>query len=738
MTAGAAVVSLPALLLQRQQQCRALGWRLPLWLQTSTAATEHSTEAAEQTAATHPLLLALLKTQPPQATVFWLGDVLPEVQQACPWWQIQQIERKSQLLGAECDVLVINTWQGIDWDLVAASAGCVKAGGLWLLYSPVAEFWLKLPNPKAGKLRSYPYEAGPSAFLQSWLNKSPHHNWLVYHNNLLLQDLTLPAAATDADVQSQQPEPPYLSQHQQQAVAAIFQLLAGHRRRPLLLTAHRGRGKSAALGIAAALLQQQGKNRLAICAPHPDNAAVALQMAKQQLQQLAPDTELALSFWPVDVLLAEKPKLDLLLIDEAAAIPTPQLQQLVAHYSRVVLASTEHGYEGTGRGFLLKFQPYLDAHCPGWQKFQLQQAIRYAADCPLEQLIFQSFLLATEYQLPQYQPTQPLQLKLIPQTELAQYPRFAQMMALLSLAHYQTSTTDLWALLDNPALQLFTLWQQHELLACAVISLEGALPDALTKQIYRGERRVQGHLMAQSLAFHLASPELARLKMARIQRIAVSPVLQSQGLGTRMLALLQQYFASTDVALLGSSFGCTSALLHFWQRAGYLPVKLSQQTEQASSEASILMLKAVQPKWQASIQALQQQFSQQLYWQLADSQRQLCPALAVKLAIPPAIPLPATAHEQLQLFSAGHRPYELVEVWLLHWFNLNYQHLPAATAAIFVKKLWQKHSWQSLGSGHTGKKALILAIQQAVSDFIVGSEPLFAADPLTCIKTDRL
>lgn len=736
MTASPTAASLPTLLLTRQQQCKALGWRLPLWLQTSPVATEHTTEATEQTAASHPLLLALLKTQPPQAKVFWLGAPLAEVQQACPLLQFQQIERKSQLLGTECDVLVIDAWQGIDWDLVAASAGCVKAGGLWLLCSPAPELWSAQPNPKAGKLRSYPDEAGPSAFLQSWLHKTRQHNWLVCRDNLLLQDLAWPAADT-SNVEVQQPEPPYLSWHQQQAVTAIFQMLSGHRRRPLLLTAHRGRGKSAALGIAAAQLQQQGKTRLAICAPHPDNAAVALQLAKQQLQQLAPDTEVALSFWPVDLLLAEKPKLDLLLIDEAAAIPTPQLQQLVAHYSRVVLASTEHGYEGTGRGFLLKFQPYLDAHCPGWQKFQLQQAIRYAADCPLEQLIFNSFLLATEYQLPQYQPALPLQLKHIPQTELAQHPRFAQMMALLSLAHYQTSTTDLWALLDNPALQLFTLWQQHELLACAVISLEGDLPAALCQQIYQGERRVQGHLMAQSLAFHLASPELARLKMARIQRIAVSPVLQSQGLGTTMLTLLQQYFANTDVALLGSSFGCNANLLNFWQGAGYRPVKLSQQAEQASSEASVLMLKALQPQWQATVQLLQQQFSQQLYWQLADSQRQLCPALALQLVIPPAIPLPATALEQLALFSAGHRPYELVEVWLLHWFNLYYQHLPTEITAIFVKKLWQKHSWQSLGSGHTGKKALILAIQQAVSSVIVGSESQLEADPLTCINTDR-
>lgn len=705
MTTRQPAAALSGLLLQRQQQCRALGWRLPIWFQSNCSMLQQA-------------LADVLQAQPSEATIFLLGTIEPLSQPACAA-SVQLIERKSQLLGAECDVLLINAWQGVDWDLVAASAGCVKAGGLWLFCSPPAELWQQQPNPKAGKLLSYPSVPASSAFLQNWLNVSTDHNWLVCRDNKLVQDLALPAAshlATQPATNEQQTVAPYLSQHQQQAVTAIFQLLSGHRRRPLLLTAHRGRGKSAALGIAAAELQQQGKTKLAICAPHPDTAAVALAMAQQRLQQLLPGTELALSFWPVDVLLAEKPKLDLLLIDEAAAIPTPQLQQLVAHYSRVVMASTEHGYEGTGRGFLLKFQPYLDAHCPGWHKFQLQQAIRYAADCPLEQLIFNAFLLATDYLPPQYQQGQPLQLQQIEQQQLAQHPHFAQIMALLSLAHYQTSTTDLWALLDNPALQLFALWQHDQLLACAVVSIEGELPEALAQQIYRGERRVQGHLMAQSLAFHLASPELASLKMARIQRIAVSPCLQQQGLGSALLQQLQHHFMQTDVALLGSSFGCTSALLRFWQRAGYLPVKLSQQAEQASSEPSILLLLPLQPELHAMVQQLQQQFSQQLYWQLADSQRQLCPTLALQLTTAPATVLTEAARQQLWLFSCGQRPYELVEVWLLHWFHTYYQQLPEDVATILLKKLWQKHSWNSLGSGHHGKKALIRQIQQIVME----------------------
>lgn len=726
MTAEVLTTSLLTLINQRQQQCKNFGWRLPIWLQ--------STDVADNS------LLAAMLQQQKAASIFWLGEALPGLANTDPdirsisgtaikvesstETKVQLIQRKNQLLGAECDLLVINAHQGVDWDLVAASAGCVKAGGLWVLYSPAAELWLEQPNNQASKLRSYPHQQAPSAFLQMWLHQSAQNNWLVCTGNTLSQDLSFPAVNRDNTTQHQAavlPATPYLSQDQQLAVQSIFKVLSGHRRRPLLITAHRGRGKSAALGIAAAELQQQGKTKLAICAPHPDSAAVAIAMAEQHLRQLSPDAELALSFWPVDLLLAEKPQLDLLLIDEAAAIPTPQLQQLVAHYSRVVLASTEHGYEGTGRGFSLKFQPYLDKNCPGWQKLQLQQAIRYAADCPLEQLIFQRFLLATDYQLPVYQPAQQLQLQLLPQQQLGQHPLLPQIMALLSLAHYQTSITDLWALLDNPALQLFVLLQQQQLLACAVISIEGELDAALCQQIYQGERRVQGHLMAQSLAFHLACPEVAIEKLARIQRIAVSPLLQQQGLGSKMLCLLQQHFQALGFAAIGSSFGCTAALLRFWQKAGFSAVKLSQHAEKASSEPSVLVIQPLQKSWQRPINQLQQQFSQDLYWQLTGAQKQLCAELVLQLVNPPRQQLNAAQWQQLQLFVVGKRPYELVEVLLLYWFNLHYQQLTPDSAKLLVKKLWQQHSWQQLAAGQHGKQAIQQQLQRAVAAVLATS-----------------
>lgn len=676
------MTSLLQLIHQQQSSYQKLRWRLPIWLAGSELYTQQQLSALE-----------------PDGVSYWLG------QQAPAGFTLLSAKQKQQWLGTECDVLVVDARYAVDWDLVAASSGCLKAGGLWLFVTNEPDLWRQLPNPAAKRVLPYPLDAATytGLFKDFWLEQLSEQRWVK-----LIEGSSAVIPLLPEVIASPQAELPYRTAEQQQAVAAIHKVVTGHRRRPLVLTAHRGRGKSSALGLATAQLVQQGKTDILLTGPSPVAVQTAFFIAADLLSlsyQPGQNQLLngAIRFVPVDTLLAEKQQNTVILVDEAAAIPTPQLQQLTDLYSRLVFATTEHGYEGTGRGFQLRFQSYLQQHCSGFQKLHLHQPIRYQANDPLEQLIFKGFLLE--------QTDSVITASLQPQAFsypikdlLLQPQKLQQIFSLLSLAHYQTDVMDLWALLDNPTLKLYTLEQDQQVIACALISFEGELDAELASAVAHGKRRVQGHLLAQSLAFHCLQPQLAEQNMARIQRIVVHPLVQSQGLGSQLLSFVLQDLLGQQY-LIGTSFGATLALVKFWQKAGFSPVKLSHHNEQASNEASVLMLYGQQ------FRALQQQFSRQLYWQLADKQRTLDPALALLWVEPPALEITPLQITELRLFRADLRPFDLIETHLLCWFNLNYAKVEPQTAQFLVQRLWQKLDWQQIALPQAKQKLAQLCKQ---------------------------
>ena len=676
-------------LLQWQQQAERLNIRLPvIWQGDNKQLIGYSQQLLAQHAA---------------STVYWLGEQPPRD-------AIQLSDKHSyQLLGSECDVLVINAFSGFNADLVAASTGCVKAGGIWLLLCPEFSTWQQCANPSHNNLLPYPVDARvhQGQFIPFWLSCVQQQNVIILHNNTVCRELDWPEPARTDTASA-----PYATTEQASAVDAILQVVSGHRRRPLLLSADRGRGKSAALGIAAAQLALTEK-QVVLTAPSPRTATTAL----QHFQRLtAADRHHQLRFVAFDQLLSSDHQADLLLIDEAAAIPTPVLQQLVRKFSRVVFATTEHGYEGTGRGFQLRFQQHLNTHYPGWKKLHLHQPIRYQVDDPLEQLTFSSFLLKPNTVVINYAADAPLDYKCYQAADwLTQAEKLQQVFSLLSLAHYQTQVKDLAALLDNPQLQVFTLEQNNQLLACALISIEGNIEPTLASQIYQGERRVQGHLLAQSLAFHLAHPELVQGTLWRVMRITVQPQLQRQKLGAALLAFIETQAQHAGVKYLGCSFGITAELVDFWRASHYQAVRLGTTTDRSSNEYSLLMLKAVLGD-AVSVNVMANAFAKQLYMNLA-LYPALSPALILALAAAPVTSeLNAQQKQQLKLFTQGKRPYELIRHLLVDWFNLHYHDLAAFDAELLCALLWQQQDLATMAQKppFNGKKSLLGKLMEIV------------------------
>lgn len=173
----------------------------------------------------------------------------------------------------------------------------------------------------------------------------------------------------------------------------------------LAVTAARGRGKSAALGLCVAGAIYCGYTNILTTAPSPENLQAFFDFCLKGLESL--DYRLHLHYEVVKgsgdlancivKIVINKQQLqtiqyipvntryinaDLLIIDEAAALPLPLVRKLIGEYS-VLLSSTKHGYEGTGRALSLKLLRNLSYR--NLQKLKMSEPIRYARDDPIEQ-----------------------------------------------------------------------------------------------------------------------------------------------------------------------------------------------------------------------------------------------------------------------------------------------------------------------------------------------------------------
>ncbi|MDD2155675.1 GNAT family N-acetyltransferase [Glaesserella parasuis] len=282
-----------------------------------------------------------------------------------------------------------------------------------------------------------------------------------------------------------------------------------------------------------------------------------------------------------------------LFVDEAASLPLPMLQQFCAYFDKVVLTTTTQNYEGTGRGFCLKFLPTLSRSTKQWT---LSQPLRWGENDPLEAFVNQLLLL--EYQIP---PSPPF-------SKGGSYlDKLINFYHLLAQAHYKTTPTDLRRLFDAPDQRYFYLEEQEKLIAGCWAVNEGGLDDKLTQAIWRGERRPQGNLVAQYLCFQGNLPDACRLKSVRISRIAVQPEYQKQGYGKRLVSqIISQMPPLVD--FVSVSFGLTPELLYFWQSCGFSLVQITPAPEASSGYHSAMMIYPLSEQGKTFAQQAKQQF----------------------------------------------------------------------------------------------------------------------------------
>ncbi|KAK3319898.1 GNAT acetyltransferase 2-domain-containing protein [Cercophora scortea] len=383
-------------------------------------------------------------------------------------------------------------------------------------------------------------------------------------------------------------------------------------RNTVTLTAARGRGKSAALGVAIAAAVAYGYSNIFITSPSPENLKTLFEFVFKGfdaldykdhadysiIQSTNPDFNKAIVrvnihrnhrqtiqyIRPQDSHMLGQA--ELVVIDEAAAIPLPLVRKLMGPYL-VFMASTISGYEGTGRSLSLKLIKQLrEQSRPGispngggaievdrssgkatkettsggrsLKEITLSEPIRYGQGDAVEKWL--NTLLCLDATLPRSKlntqgcpdPSQCELLHVNRDTLFSFHPvseRFLQQMVALYVAsHYKNSPNDLQLMSDAPAHELFVLTppivegKLPEPLCVIQVSLEGKISrQSVLHSLSRGQQPA-GDLIPWLVSQQFQDDEFASLSGARVVRIATNPDYVSMGYGSRALELLVDFY----------------------------------------------------------------------------------------------------------------------------------------------------------------------------------------------------
>ena len=646
--------------------------------------------------------------------ILWVGDTQLEYE------NISTKNYRSKL-GHEYDWLVLNCFSGFRANAAMALSGTVKAQGLMILVCPHLDRWPVYDDPEIINRVSF-------GFNDAVINSQ----FFGYLSSAFTQDNSVAVCTKDqfsgslaiADKQSVI----YNFEQQNIAIKGITRVALGHRNRPLVLTADRGRGKSSALGLAAADLMSQHTKTIWVTAAHIDTTEQIFKHALQMLPK-AKSTKNSisyqasnLSFKPVDQLLTSQESTDLVLVDEASSLPIHILLKLVNKFPRIVFSSTIHGYEGSGRGFEMRFIKQLSQLKPDFKRIHLLQPIRWYSEDTLEQFWFNTMFQNVQHNIESAQSeNQLVSCRHVSKSQLFNDKQLlAHLFRLLINAHYQTSQDDLQRLLDAPEIECFILTQGTSLLGVAQIINEGGKCfSELAANIADCSRRVKGHLVAQNITSSYNNPTFLLAKQWRISRIAIAPEYQRNGLGKQLLDYVEEQAKQQDIQFLTTSFGCNAEILKFWQRSKFSLTKLSAKPEVSSGEHSAICIKPLTKEALTISESILEIFHQELLYQMDKHFYCLSEELLIQILLDATTPHESTFENEeiLWQFAQGKRAYSSCKRLLREYLITNpscFLKLTTQEKTLLVAALLQNLNDKSLCSKFslTGKKQ----IEQSLKD----------------------
>ena len=386
-------------------------------------------------------------------------------------------------------------------------------------------------------------------------------------------------------------------------------------RRSLVITANRGRGKSAALGLGIAGLITVSRRRrvreVVITAPEPLGVQTLFEFVSQGVRRLGYEPEVEERSGAILGLRVKGAQVyyrspyavtrlegEMAVVDEASGVPVPVLFAIRRRFRKTVYSATIHGYEGAGRGFNVRFLGRVrrEERRGGLMELEMTEPVRYAAGDPVERWLYDALLLDAEpAQISEEERDEAVESARYLKVDLEEWfssseELLRQFVGIYVLTHYRNRPDDLALLGDAPHHRARAFITSGGKVAAALqLCYEGGLPREVVSEMVRVQPR--GHMIPSVIARYY--PHLKRfgtLRGARIVRVAVHPELWGRGLGSRMLRMVEEELDG-QVDWVGSGFGASPELLRFWCRNGFAPIHVGPVRNPVSGAFSVIVVK---------------------------------------------------------------------------------------------------------------------------------------------------
>jgi len=429
-------------------------------------------------------------------------------------------------------------------------------------------------------------------------------------------------------------------------------------RKAVVITADRGRGKSAVLGIVTPYLiwrmfkVLKRPVRIMVVAPTPQAVQTLFKFLIKGLVRVGVKCKVKENNGLITVVnskfarveyvvprraMIEKDFADIVIVDESAGIDVPVLWKITEGVRYMVFSTTIHGYEGAGRGFSIRFLKRLE-ECEDVEieKIHLNEPIRYGKGDPIERWLYNVLLLdaqpveITEEDLEAIEKGD-LDFVEIDKDELiGNESLLREFFGIYVLAHYRNRPSDLVILLDMPNHKPFAVTVNGKIVCSLHVAVEGNMDDETIKKIADGYKP-KGQIIPDLMVKHYWDYDFPKLTGLRIVRIATHPSVMNKGIGSFALQRIVEWAKEREMDWVGSGFGVSPELLRFWLKNGFIPVHITPQRNEVSGEHTVIVIKPLKLHVEEKIERINVDFTKRLVEYLADELSDLETETAISL-----------------------------------------------------------------------------------------------------------